>query len=178
MALIDGILGGLAVAAVGVLVKIPSDIRRHDRLIAERNDDLALWLADEHQAFGWERRRIMNDLSARGALRSGERLYELALQKERALHQYRDQERQTRRFVAELEERETIAHAVFRVLLRRRFPELGTPRVARPLLDSWRAPEGYEGSPVRQIDDPTERSLRGVLDELALAPEEMSPGGA
>jgi len=37
---------------------------------------------------------------------------------------------------------------------------------AQPVLDLWREPESYEGSPVLEVRDPTSRTLEDVIAEL------------
>ena len=167
-ALATAVVGGLTLALVLLLAKVPHDVARHDRLLAERDEDLDSWLADTKLGLDRHLREITNDLVKQNLLYSGERNWRRVKAKEDALHRWRDEERGARRFRAELEERETLAHQFYRWYLRRPRPlrPLETPVAAAALIAHWRSPEYYEGSPVLQVDDPTQRTLASALEAI------------
>jgi hypothetical protein len=164
--LLLGVVGGVSVALLVWLGKVPYDVRNHDRLIRDRDEDLATWVADTKLALDRRLKQILEELSARGGLYSGERLSQRALAKEETLHLWRDQERGAKRFVAGLAAREEVAHRVWRTLRGRPFPQLETPERAAKVLDYWRSPESYEGSPVLEVNDPTARTLDEAVREI------------
>ena len=166
MQVLVGIAIGLTPLVVLWLVRVPSDVRRHDRLVAERDEDLATWIADEKIGVDWELKTVMDHLAARNLLNSGERNFQRARAKREALHAWRDQERLARRFCAELEGKENGPHVVWRWLWRRPFPSLTAPERARPILDFWRAPETFENAPVLDVEDPSTRSLDDVIEDM------------
>jgi hypothetical protein len=164
--LVIGIAGGVGVALVLWLVRAPGEVRDHDRLLAERDEDLGTWVADEHLELERELGRILERLSAQNLLWSSTRLAQRAGAKEQVLHAYRDQERQARRFRAELEAREEWPHKVWRKLRGGPLPTLTASERVQPILDVWREAESYEGSPICEVSDPTRRTLETALDEL------------
>jgi hypothetical protein len=163
-AIAGGAIGAVITLAVGLAVwlwRARGDVTSHDRLIADRDDDLATWVADEQVWLDRALRRIDDLLAARGILDSGERPWQRGMAAEDALHRWRDQEREARRLVADLRGRESWPHRRWRG--RRPFPALRTPDEARPVLGQWRS---------LAIDDPTSRTLSapvGKLDEPSAA---------
>lgn len=142
-ALAGSAIGVLLTAFVALLVwlgRVPGDVEEHDRLTRDRDEDLATWVADEKLRVDLERDQILKELAARNAIFSGDRLWKLAKAKERALHAYRDQERQAYRFSAGLAGRERHAHRVYRRWTKRPFVQLTTPERARPILDLGASP--------------------------------------
>lgn len=174
-ALLLGVLGGAALALVQWVVRIPGQVRTHDRLIAERDEDLATWVADTHFALTERQSEILDELAAKNLLYSGQRLFSQARAKEAVLHAYRDQERQARRFVAELAGREELPHKGWRLVRHRRFPTLAAPDTSEPVLDFWRRAESYEGSPIREVDDPTQRTLDAAVRDAEARIEQRPP---
>jgi hypothetical protein len=107
-------------------------------------------------------------LAARQALESGEYAYQLGLLKERALHQWRDQERQARSEVAAIYDTEGILHSLWRHVAGNTRKSLATPQAAETVLGAWRAPPTSPGDSKRgttgaPIDDPTARTLERVV---------------
>lgn len=177
-ALAGGAVGALLTGVIGAFVwtwGVPADVEEHDRLIAERDEDLATWLADERLRLNRERGKIIEELNKQNLLYSSERLHQLALAKERALHAFRDQERAARRFAAEIAARERFAHHQWRRWRRRPVWPLEAPERGRPILDEWRSPESFEGSPVIEVNDPTARTLKQAVQEIAGGAEEVPP---
>jgi hypothetical protein len=80
----------------------------------------------------------------------------ISLLKERALHEYRDQERQAQRDVAVIELSEGRRHHFWR---REPFPQLKAPSRAVRVLEAWREPVTQHGSPPITVVDVTKRDL-------------------
>ncbi len=175
-------VGSLAAGAIGSLVTIvvafaarlstvPREVARHDRLVAERDDDLELWVADQHVRLRRELDHERRELAARNALNSGEYAYRLGLVKERSLHSYRDQEQLARRDVAAIYDREGWLHGAWRAIRGRPRHTLDTPAKVTPILDVWRTPPSRPGSaPTSEaplLNDPTARSVEAILRDLA-----------
>jgi hypothetical protein len=95
---------------------------------------------------------------------SGAHRVALALLKERALHEYRDQERQAQRDVAVVFQTETWMHRCWR--RGRDFPQLTAPARAERVLDVWRSSVTNYGEPVVEVVDPTRRTLGDTVREL------------
>lgn len=164
--MIQAIIGGATVALIIWLTKIPGDVRSHDRLIRERDEDLSTWLADEKLSVDRELATLLDELAARNLVFSGARLSGGVRIKEAALQRWRDQERSAHRARAELEGHEEWPHRVWRFLLKRRLPILTAPTRGKPILDHWRAPESYEDSPEAPVSDPTTRTVETAVREL------------
>lgn len=148
------------------LARVPGEVRSHDRLLADRDEDLATWVADEKLRLDRRLDEILDELNPQGLLWSGQRNLLRARAKEARLHLWRDQEREAQRFRAGLEAKEEWAHRLWRTIRGRPFPPLATPLRAEPVLDHWREGESFEGSPVCPVNDPTRRTLDATLEEL------------
>jgi hypothetical protein len=169
-AIAAGAFGAVFASALTLLVwlsGVPGDIEEHDRLVAERDEDLASWVADEKVRLDLERKEILARLSAKGLLHSGTRISQLAEANERTLHAYRDQERAAKRFAARLRGKERFAHRISRRWRGMPFPEFTAVTRAAPVLAHWRQPESYEGAPAREVDDPTARTLESIVEDLS-----------
>ena len=86
------LVGGSAGAVLTLLFRVPGDIRDHNRLVKQVDDDLAQWVADDCVVLERELRGKMN--TAGQQLYAGSYLAGIAHSKEQTLHRYRDQERQ------------------------------------------------------------------------------------
>jgi hypothetical protein len=89
-----GVVGSLLTIVVAFLVRlahVPAEIRSNDRRARERDDDLEQWIADRNLFLQRELDHVRGTLAARGALESGDYAFEIAVTKERALHEWRDQ---------------------------------------------------------------------------------------
>jgi hypothetical protein len=62
------VVGGVSVALVLLIAKAPGDVARHDRLLAERDEDLDSWLADTEVDLDRELRQITEELGKVGLL--------------------------------------------------------------------------------------------------------------
>jgi hypothetical protein len=152
-------------------VKVPSEVREHDRGSRERNEDLESWVSDETRRLKLELDGITEEMNKAGLLWGGAHGVAVAAAKERALHAFRDQERQARRDITRLRESETWAHGVWRKLRGRRRPELTASERVEPVLEVWRAPvtrhlADKTDSTVVEVDDPTRRNLDATITEL------------
>src|SRR5436190_24033 len=78
--------------------------------------------------------------------------------KERALHEYRDQERQARRDIADLRDSEGALHRFWRRQWRQDIPPLTVREEVASYLNLWRAPVSRHNSgsgPRIEVRDPT-----------------------
>lgn len=180
--LIAAVIGGTVGSALTALATVPGQVREHDRLIGEYDEDLAQWVADEVVRLKAELRKTTNEYAARPEgqgtqLYSGAHARALARVKEDFLQLYRDQERGAERRRADLRDREGGRHALWRLTTRRgALPELETPAKAEPVIDSWRADATVEGLEPAPVDDPTRRTLEQAVGELSGAELSRSPG--
>lgn len=162
-----GLAGGVALALVIYVVRIPGEVRRNDRLLRDRDDDLATWVADTKPALDWRLKRIADKLAAREALRTGELNWSRGKAKEAVLHAYRDQEREANRFAAQIELRETWGHRAWRLVCRRSLPRLTAPARAEPVLDLWGEDATEDGLPSVKVVDPTRTTLEDIVRTIA-----------
>lgn len=126
-------MGSVATALIAWSSQLASarkEVKSHDLFVAERDEDLASWVSDRSLALWRECQSMTNEMNKKGLFYSGAHGLALSLLKERALHEYRDQERQTRRDVAVIEQSETWMHRSWRTAP---FPELETPGRAVPV---------------------------------------------
>ena len=131
------LVGGSAGAVLTLLFRVPGDIRNHNRLVREVDEDLAQWVSDDCVVLERELRGQMN--TAGQHLDDGSYLTGVAHSKEQALHRYRDQERQALAKVGEWHDAEGFLHRCLRRLPGvKAFPTLSTPEVVEPILAGWR----------------------------------------
>ncbi len=151
------LVGGSAGAVLTLLSRVPGDIRNHNRLVKQVDDDLAQWVADDCVVLERELRGKMN--GAGQQLYAGSYLTGIAHSKEQALHRYRDQERQALMRVGEWRDAEGFLHRCLRRLPGMSvFPELRTPEAVEPILAGWRE-EVSAGGHSAPVSDPTQRPL-------------------
>jgi hypothetical protein len=168
VALIGGAIGSVLTALFGLgarMLGARREVAAHDRFVSERDEDLASWVSDRSLALTREIETQVKALAARGAFTSGETNYSIALLKERALHEYRDQERQAERDVALIRDTETWMHTRWRSRDGLPFPELGTPEAAEPVLGAWRSSVTRYDGPT-EVVDPARRTLEATVQEL------------
>jgi hypothetical protein len=176
IALAGGAVGSALTAALAFgarLLAARREIEATDRFVADRDEDLASWVADRSLALERELAAKTEALNKENLFYSGTHGTALALIKERALHEYRDQERQAERDVALARERETWLHAFWRRLCGRPFPKLTAPQRAQPVLDAWRSSVVRHGASPIEVVDPTRRTLRDATQDVQLEPKKF-----
>ncbi len=157
------------IAYVARFFAVPSEIAANDRAVGERDEDLDQWIADEHVQLKRRLETIRKELAATNTFYSGQYGHRLNLAKEEAIHAYRDQERQARRDVALIRDREHWPHGLWRKLTRRPLVQLKVPERADEVLDAWATPPSKHlssGDVPPRLDDPRNRSLEDVLAEV------------
>jgi hypothetical protein len=155
------LVGGSAGAVLTLLFRVPGDIRNHNRLVKQVDDDLAQWVADDCVVLERELRGKMN--TAEQQLYAGSYLTAIAHSKEQALHRYRDQERQALMRVGEWRDAEGVLHRCLRRLPGvSTFPELRTPEAVEPILAGWREEVSADGHSA-PVSDPTKRPLEWAV---------------
>lgn len=144
---------------------VPEQVRHHDRQARDIDDDLGQWVSDECVALERELKANKNTKAAGNQLYSGSFLVSIAHIKEKYLHHYRDEERRSRRKLAELQDAEGLRHRVWRKITRRgTLPTLTAPDQAQPILDGWRAEVKAHGAHT-PVSDPTRRPLEWAVDK-------------
>jgi hypothetical protein len=155
LAVLIALAGGSVGTVLTQLLGASREVERHNRAIADRDEDLAQWIADED----FELRRRMGEIaqqaSAQGVLSGGSFPAGRAKAKAITLHRYRDQRREAERFVAGIEVEEGWAHRLWR-RSRGPLPSLQTPEKAQWVIAIWR--DGLS-----EEDDPSRRSLDSIL---------------
>jgi hypothetical protein len=137
IAVAAGAVGSVLTAALAIGARLLAVRDRYDQpLRRHRDEDLACWVADRSLALERELAAKTDELNKENLFYSG--AHALALIKERALHEYRDQERQAERDVAPARERDTWLHAFWRRRRGRPFPKLTVGQRAQPVLGAWR----------------------------------------
>jgi hypothetical protein len=160
------LVGGSAGAVLTLLFRVPGDIRNHNRLVGQVDDDLAQWVADDCIVLERELRGKMN--SAGQQFTAGSYLTGIAHSKEQALHRYRDQERQALMRVGEWRDAEGFLHRCLRRLPGvSSFPELRTPEAVELILAGWRE-EVSAGGHIAPVSDPTKRPLEWAVHKYGL----------
>lgn len=184
-ALLGGAVG-VALTAAARAIGIPFDLRRHNAAVADRDDQLATWVADRDRMLEEECQAIRIEVMPGkvrpdpGALATPEEQFKLAGYIEwltsaraadqnvadaraHALHQYRDEARRAHLDVATTLATEGWAHHVWRWLSRNPSPVLCTPDNASAVLDSWRQPTNLNGEKAITPEDATRRTLDDAI---------------
>lgn len=151
-------LAALFAVLVALAARVPVDVRQHDRIVGDLDDDLEAWVLDDDLRLKRELETIGNEFNEKGTFYSSFRLTAQARAKERALQAYRDQERRVQRQRVELRLSEGLLHGAWRFVTSQPMPRLGVPAKAKPVLDNWRAPVGHDGASASPVD-PTNRRL-------------------
>jgi hypothetical protein len=154
---------GAIITLVGTLtVGVPTEVRHHNRQVAEYDDDLAQWVSDE--CVRLERILEAKGKSTKTKLSADEFLREAAEVKEQVLHEYRDQQTIAERKRAAMLDDEGWRHRVWR---RWREPSaLTAPDRAAPILDGWRD-EVRRGLLTAPVSDPTQRPIDWAVERYA-----------
>jgi hypothetical protein len=154
---IAAILTALAAAIIGPLMLAAVEVRRHDRQIEKRDEDLEEWIVFRHRKLLQRFQEIEEDANARGVaggstIPSGRIVAQTLL-----LYDYREELRQARGFVLDIEAEERWSNRIARAMRRRPVRQLATPHRAERLIDRWS--EGTARNAVTW-------SLQDILDEL------------
>jgi len=176
IAFVGGAVGSILTAVLafgGRLLTARREIEVTDRFVFDRDEDLASWVADRSLALERELAEKTEELNKENLFYSGAHATALARLKERALHEYRDQERQAERDVALARERESWLHAFWRRRRGRPFPSLTAPKRAQPVLDVWRSSVTRHGDSPIEVVDPTRRTLGEVIQDVQLSPKKF-----
>lgn len=135
--LLAAVFGALATATIGPMLIASAETRRHDRQIAERDEDLEEWIVTRHR----QRTQRLNELrqqhQAAGVVQGGAPAQALAAVNTIALYAYREELRQARAFRLRVEAEERWTHGLVRRLRRRPLPDFSTPCRASRLVDVW-----------------------------------------
>jgi hypothetical protein len=169
VAIVGGAIGSVVTAAIAwgaQFSRARGEIASHDGFVEDRDEDLASWVSDRSLALRRELAAKTEDLNKQNLFGSSTHGEALALLKERALHEYRDQERQACRDVAVVEQTETWAHRWWRRRRGSGFPELTAPSRADRVLEVWRSSVTSHGASPVEVVDPTRRTLDDTQREL------------
>ena len=169
VAILGGAVGSVATASIawsGRFFRARGEVEAHDRFVAERDEDLASWVSDRSLSLWRELNAMTEEMNKKNPFYSEAHGLAISLLKERALHQYRDQERRVRRDVALVEQAEGPRHRSWRRWRKDPFPQLTTPVRAERVIDEWRAPVRRHGKTPIKVVDITKRSLDEALFEI------------
>lgn len=172
VALVGGAIGSALTAALAAgsrLFGARREIDAHDRFVRDRDEDLASWVADRSRALERQLAEKTEELNKENLFYSGAHGVALAGLKERALHEYRDQERQARRDFALAREQEIWMHDFWRRRDDRPFLSLQVPERALPVLDAWRSSVIRHGSSPIEVADPTRKDLHEAVQNAGLS---------
>ena len=165
--LVAALAGGAAGAAIAALARVPSQVRAHDRLVGEYDEELGNWVADESVRLERELMRATRRLTESDETGEHAHARALAQVKEESLRAYRDSELAAWNQRTALRDTEGWQHDLWRwVTARGQLPPLRMPRKAKPIIDSWREPVSF-GDVSVEVNDPTTRGLDEILAELA-----------
>lgn len=162
VAILGGAVGSLTTAVIAFGARFwnaRGEINSHDRFVGERDEDLSSWVSDRTVELRRAIHATTEEMNKENLFYSSTHATAIAHLKEKALHEYRDQERQARRDIALTKEREGLLHRYWRRRKTRPFPSLKAPDDAAPILDIWRSSITRHGSPPIEVQDPTKRSL-------------------
>jgi hypothetical protein len=107
--LLAAVFGALATGTIGPLLVASAETRRHDRQVAERDEDLEEWIVTRHRQRAQRLNELREQRQAAGVAPSGAPAQALAAVNAIVLYEYREELRQARAFRlrAEAEERWT-----------------------------------------------------------------------
>jgi hypothetical protein len=132
------ILGALATATIGPLLAARAEVRRHDRQVAERDEELEEWIVVRHRKLTQRFHEINQQATAAGVQRGGAISADQQAVKAELLYEYREALRQANAFVLRIDADERWMHRIARRLPNsRHFPALTTPTRAARLVDYW-----------------------------------------
>lgn len=135
--LLGSLLAALATVVIGQLAVASVEIRRRDRQIAERDDELEEWIVVKHRQLKQRWHEIGEQARSAGVAEGGAIPAGRTAAQTVVLYEYREELRDARNFVLRLAVEERWTHRLVRALTSRRFPELHTPARAERLVDFW-----------------------------------------
>jgi hypothetical protein len=165
--LVSALAGGAVGAAIAGLARVPAQVRSHNRLVGEYDEELGNWVADESVRLQRELKRVTRRFAESDAQGEAAHARALAQVKEESLRAYRDSLLTAEQQRRALRDSEGWQHDLWRwVTVRGQLPPLRVPRKVAPLIDTWREPVSF-GQVSAQVSDPTRRDLDEILAELA-----------
>src|SRR4051794_5217406 len=117
--LLISLLGGSVALALRHLANVPTDVRRHDARIRDRDDDLTRWIHDDARAVEQDYQAKLQQANAQGVLASGFPVGCRQVLSGMALHRYRDQLIHAQRVLADVHLAERWTHGIWRALRHR-----------------------------------------------------------
>jgi hypothetical protein len=135
--LLAAVFGALATGTIGPLLVASAETGRHDRQIAERDEDLEEWIVTRHRLRAQRLNELRQQHQAAGVAKGGASAQALAAVNTIVLYEYREELRQARAFRLRVEAEERWTHALVRRLRRRPLRDLVTPGRASRLVDFW-----------------------------------------
>jgi hypothetical protein len=165
--LVAALAGGAAGAAIAAMARVPTQVRAHNRLVGEYDEELGSWVADESVRLDRELRRVTRRFAESDHQGEPAHAQALAQVKEESLRAYRDSELAARNRRTALRDTEGWQHDLWRwVTARGQLPPLRIPRKVKPIIDTWREPVSF-GQISARVRDPTSHDLDDILAELA-----------
>ena len=154
---LTAVLTALAAAVIGPLMLASVEVRRRDRQIERRDEDLEEWIILRHRKLLQRFHELEEDARAKGVDRGSSIPAGKAVVKALLLYDYREELRQAHGFVRDIEAEERWSHRLARKLRQRPLGRLTTPQRATRLIDYW-----SEGTARNALT----WSLQDILDEL------------
>jgi hypothetical protein len=165
--LVSALAGGAVGAAIAALARVPAQVRSHNRLVGEYDEELGNWVADESVRLQRELKRTTRRFVESDADGEPAHARALAQVKEESLRAYRDSQLTAEHKRRALRDAEGWQHDLWRwVTVRGQLPPLRVPRKVNPIIESWREPVSF-GEISARVSDPTRRDLDEILAELA-----------
>jgi hypothetical protein len=154
---LTALLTAVAAAVIGPLMLASVEVRRRDRQIETRDEDLEEWIIFRHRQLLQRFHEIEEDANARGVSKGSSVPAGRVVVKTLLLYDYREELRQAHGFVRDIEAEERWVHRIARILRRRPLRGLTTPERAERLVDYW-----SEGTARNALS----WGLKDILDEL------------
>ncbi len=165
--LVSALAGGAVGATIAGLARVPAQVRSHNRLVGEYDEELGNWVADESVRLQRELKRVTRRFAESDSQGETGHARALAQVKEESLRAYRDSLLTAEHKRRALRDSEGWQHDLWRwVTVRGQLPPLRVPRKVNPLIEAWREPVSF-GELSAQVSDPTRRDLDEILSELA-----------
>jgi hypothetical protein len=165
--LVSALAGGAVGATIAGLGRVPAQVRSHNRLVGEYDEELGNWVADESVRLQRELKRVTRRFAESDSRGETAHARALAQVKEESLRAYRDSLLTAEHKRRALRDSEGWQHDLWRwVTVRGQLPPLRVPRKVNPLIEAWREPVSF-GEVSAQVSDPTRRDLDEILSELA-----------
>jgi hypothetical protein len=165
--LVSALAGGAVGATIAGLARVPAQVRSHNRLVGEYDEELGNWVADESVRLQRELKRVTRRFAESDSRGETAHARALAQVKEESLRAYRDSLLTAEHKRRALRDSEGWQHDLWRwVTVRGQLPPLRVPRKVNPLIEAWREPVSF-GEVSAQVSDPTRRDLDEILSELA-----------